>query len=259
MVTVVTGFNKKGLEEYGRRSLEAFAKHWPNEVKLVVYLEEYEELPRADEVRLLNTIPELMAFIDKNKNNEVAQGRAVRQGWKAKDTEKRYCYKFDILKFCKQVMYLWDANNRTDDNLLLWLDGDVLTYRDIPFDFITNLVPPNYACSYLGRGSKHSEIGLLAFNTTLAGSLIDAYAKPVIDNSVFELDEWHSAFLFDNARKVSGAPCYNMTPNGRGHVWFQSELGHYMDHLKGDRKIKGISKERGSYGKGQNIHRVRQR
>lgn len=246
MVTVVTGFNKKGLEEYGYKCLESFKKHWPKEVKHISYLEEPDEKVSglSDEVRYLHEIPDLVHFIGTNMDNRVAAGREPRAGWKQRDIEKGYCYKFDILKFCKQVVYLWDAAQKCNDDYLLWLDGDVLTFEDISESFIRGLIPYDYAASYLGRVNKHSEIGLLAFHLPKAMPIINEYARPIIDGSVFELDEWHSAYLFDEARKKYKDICYDMTPNGRGHVWFQSELGNYMDHLKGDRKAKGVSKER---------------
>jgi len=41
-ITVITTFNSKGYEQYGKRMVEGFAQHWPKEIPLKVY---YEDLP----------------------------------------------------------------------------------------------------------------------------------------------------------------------------------------------------------------------
>jgi hypothetical protein len=61
---------------------------------------------------------------------------------------------------------------------------------------------------------------------------------------VFALPEWHSAFVFDWVRGIAQLDEANLTPEGRGHVWLQSPLARYTDHMKGARKALGYSPER---------------
>jgi hypothetical protein len=62
-------------------------------------------------------------------------------------------------------------------------------------------------------------------------------------DEVFALPEWHSAFVFDHCRSKFSLRERNLTPNGTGHVWFQSPLAKYLDHLKGNRKTMQRSPE----------------
>jgi len=244
MVTVVTGFNQAGLEEYGYKTIDSFNKYWPKEVKRIVYLEEPADIV-ADEIRYADSIPQLIEFLKDNKDNLFAHGKRPTKNWSEKDYKAGYCYKFDIMKFCKQVMYTYAGALDNKDGIYIWLDGDVLTTKQIPLSFLENIIPPGKSVAYLGRTNKHSEIGFVAFRLPDAIPLLYEYARPIIDGTVFKYDEWHSAYLFDKAVKLTGLSHHNMTPTGRGHVWFQSELGEYMDHLKGKRKTKGRSPERG--------------
>lgn len=54
--------------------------------------------------------------------------------------------------------------------------------------------------------------------------------------------EWHDSYLFDIV--CTGAVVRNLTPGGKRHVWVDSPLNPYLDHLKGERKKLGYSPER---------------
>ncbi len=244
-ITVVTGNNAEGFRDYGLDTLEAFEHYWDPTINLIIYSERPTWAARGIN-RLLKDVPELQRFQTKHACDEYAKGRRKDDAWKNKEIRDGYSYRFDIMKFSKQVMYLYDAALKlsSEEQYLIWLDNDVMTLRGIAPEFLTSLLPEKNICSYLGRVGKHSEIGFLIFKMPEAFPLIYEYAKPVLRDTVFSEKEWHSAFLFDLARDRSNLPCHNMTPTGRGHVWFQSKLGDYMDHMKGKRKIKMGSVER---------------
>ena len=69
------------------------------------------------------------------------------------------------------------------------------------------------------------------------------------ENGIFSLEEWHDSFVFEEVRKVvqdknPQARFYNISGNlinGEGHPVINSDLGAYIDHLKGDRKEVGKS------------------
>jgi len=242
MVTVCTGFSQSGYRLYGERFLESFDRHWPRSVDLKVYTEERTEVPRG-ECRSLFDIPGCAAFLDRHRGNVAANGREPRPGWSAKDRRAGYCYRFDAWKFCRMAMIPRDAARDLGDGILVWLDADVMTYRDVPEGFVEGLIG-DADVAYLGRVPKHSETGFIAFRLPEARRLIDAYADLYASDTVFDLLEWHSAYAFDQARGATGITGRDLTPSGRGHVWFQSPLGQYMDHLKGARKTIGASRER---------------
>jgi hypothetical protein len=76
------------------------------------------------------------------------------------------------------------------------------------------------------------------------------------ENGIFTLKEWHDSYVFDVVRKSlepTGLKTHNWSqhlvdirPNpkntlGEGHPLINTDLGAYLDHLKGDRKTSGKS------------------
>jgi hypothetical protein len=65
---------------------------------------------------------------------------------------------------------------------------------------------------------------------------------------VFSLAQWHDSYVFDCIRKhyedVNHIANINLSPWGKDydHVFINSVLGEYIDHMKGDRKDEGRSK-----------------
>jgi hypothetical protein len=105
---------------------------------------------------------------------------------------------------------------------------------------------------YLGRQGMHTELGFWAVRLNEATRRFLAhFAEMFRSDAVFNLPEWHSAYVFDHVRRFHETDrqypirTLNLTLRGQGHVWFQSPLGRYTDHLKGDRrKQAGRSLER---------------
>jgi hypothetical protein len=73
------------------------------------------------------------------------------------------------------------------------------------------------------------------------------------DNGIFKLEEWHDSYVFGeilnkykqfNADHDYSAQMYlrEAKTGGGGHPLINTELGKYMDHMKGDRKKDGRSK-----------------
>lgn len=253
MILVCSGFNSSGYAEYGKNFLSTFDKHWPVEVGLRVYAEARVDAPRRSWRNLWHCAG-VAEFIEKYGATAKYCGREVMPGWGVKDRERKYCYRYDAVKFCRQLFIpeqviiegLASGTLRQGD-ILVWLDADVVTFKDVPLDFIPGLLKDYDAC-YLGRQKLHSEIGFWAVRINpqtraFVSSLADMYRK----GEVFKLQEWHSAFVWDHCRvKHSDMVRFlNLTPGGYGHVWWRSPLKEYTDHLKGDsRKQRGKSLER---------------
>ncbi len=251
MLNVITGFHPAGYEEYGRAMLIGFNEFWPKAIPLSVYTWEQFDFPTAYlwTSRIFQQIPrakvsELETFLSEH-DNPAAHGKEPRPSWRAKEVENGYSFRTDAWKFSQMCLYTWHAAHANPTGLLCWLDGDVMTHKNIPPGFIEGLLPDSAVVAYPGRDNAWSEIGFQLYRLPEALPLIDEYARPYLDGSFYDLTQWHSAFLFDLAREKTGLPCHNLTPGGRGHVWHQSELAEYTDHLKGfGRKAKGRSPER---------------
>jgi hypothetical protein len=245
-LTICTGWSPAGYVEYGRRFAESFAKHWPPSVNLVVYGEQPCALPRG-EFRLLSSIPGCVDFILKHRRTRVYNGLVPMATWKQREFSEGYSYRYDAVKFCRQGFIPLDAMMRTNDDFVCWLDGDVVTFRDVPEGFIEGLMPKGGEVAYLGREPKHPDIAFQLYRVGGDASYGTAYRfrEFYTTDTVFDLPEWHSAYVWkESARVFKGPKLCDLTPGGSGHVWFQSPLGDYLDHLKGARKERGRSKER---------------
>jgi hypothetical protein len=244
-ITVCTGFSPKGYEEYGKRFLETFEKYWPKEIGLNVYVEEPIPSDRARVVSLFEC-GGVGEFIERYKNDPNATGRKRNALWKERHKDAPYNFRFDAVKFCRQCFIpRHTARYLPDGDILVWLDADVVTFSTIPNRLIEDLLG-DADISYLGRKNAHSEIGYWSVRlNSRTRSFLDAFAGIWENDDVFCLSEWHSAFVFDYVRKMTpGLRENNLTPTGSAHVWFQTRLGDYTDHCKGNRKALGFSPER---------------
>lgn len=237
MLTVCTGWSPSGYKTYGKRFAETFARFWPEDVQLVVYGEEPCELPRG-EFRLLSSIGGAAEFRARWKDDPVANGRKPAPGreWKSKRLQEGYNFRFDAWKFSPQGFIPFDTARRIMGGYLCWLDGDVYTHKKVPSGFIESLLPADKHVAYLGRGDKHSEIGFQLYRIPEALQMVTTFKDFYASDRLFSLKEWHSAYVFDHARKVCGIAGHDLTPGGYGNVFDTSILGRYLMHLKGKRK-----------------------
>lgn len=243
MLTVCTGWSPSGWTEYAWRFLESFNRHWSN-ARFVTYTEVPYHVP-CGENRLIWEIPGCREFIERHQNNPRARGRAVKSDWKRSAIELGYNWKFDAWKWCRQGFIPLAAAERAGRGLLCWLDADVVTLKDMSGEFIESLLPEGKDLAYLGRGQNyHSEIGFQLYRLPEALPMLRRFRDYYATDEVFKLKEWHSAYVFDRAREETGIKAHNLTPDGTGHVWWQSPLCEYMDHLKGNRKVRGKSDQR---------------
>lgn len=236
-IRVCSGFSPAGRLQYGERFLQSFDRFWPRDVELQVWVEEPTSMPR-DAYRDLWSIPGAREFAERHADNLEAHGRVPRAGWKDKDRRGGYCFKFDAYKFWKQILIPQAASAGLEDgDVLIWLDADVVTFQSISkLDILALLGKADVA--YLGRSQSHSEIGFWAVRMgPRVRSFLGAIAIVYTTDEVFELAEWHSAFVWDTVRKVAGLREQNLCkPGARGHVWPMTRLGHWMRHDKGPRK-----------------------
>lgn len=245
MIRVVTGFSPKGYKEYGHRFLSSFDKHWPADVQLRAYVEEPTPMPRGIAVSLWEC-KGAAAFIERHKDDPSKTGRAINDKWKERHRRFPYNFRFDAVKFCRQCFIPEHASlDMIDGDILVWLDGDVVTDCTIPKRLMDDLLQ-DYDLAYLGRAGTHSEIGYWAVRLNARSrQFLAKFAEWWRSDEVFDLPEWHSAFVFDWTIKEISINARNLTPGGRGHVWMQSPLSHYMDHCKGEkRKALGHSPEK---------------
>ena len=239
-IAVVTSCSAQGFEQYGRKFIETFAEFWPENA--VLYLVSEDTLPvNPATCRTLYHVPlhhngGWQMFCDRYKT-EPRVAKMQRTATKG--------FRFDAWKFCKKVFATQLAAKRTTSARLLWLDADTFTYEPVPIELFDRIVPDKFALSYLDRGAYHSECGFVGYNMRhpLVMEFIDEFARMYWSGDVFDLAQWQDCFVFDHVRRKMSLPCYRIPHKSNAHPFVYSELGQYMDHLKGNRKQHGGSPE----------------
>jgi len=245
--TIITTFNQSGLERYGQRMVDAFSRHWPREVQLIIYAEHC--WPQTSDSRitvldLLEVSPDLARFKQQHQNNPVANGLV------AKDTRvpfKDNAFKWDAVRFSHKVFSVIHACQNINTDWIIWLDADTVTFRDIPVQFLDDICDDSAMACYLGRREKyHSECGWVAYNQRHPdlAEFVQQWRDLYVNGGIFDLREYHDSFVFDVLRKDfqarQGTRFHNLSPElpgkGPGHPFIASQLGLYMDHMKGGKR-----------------------
>ncbi len=270
-IKVITSYKPGCWEQYGKKGIESMAEQFPKEVDIVVYAEEPKPECKYDRIQWidLNTAePELFKFKNRHNNDPVANGELdeIKGGVRrpeelktkgGKDATKG-SYLWAAVRFANKVFCVVNGiRNSKDYDYVVWIDGDTFSFRPIPIDFFKNLLPVDTMLTYLGRenpklndGGKYPECGFVGYNLKHPEiqNFIDDWEKLYITDEVFKLLEWHDSYVFWHLSKQYRRE-RNIKVNDIGywkgvkghHVFVNSELGKYMDHMKGKRKKTGSS------------------
>lgn len=251
---VVTTFHKPGYELYGRRMIQTFVQNWPADVTLYVYHQDVIPTESAPNVVLrdLNSVKELTTFKQTWKDDPKATGWTNDSTRQHDDKSKKQGFKWDAIRFSHKVYAIFDCVRNTDADVLFWMDADMVCHSPISFDFISRMSPATIDIGYLGRKNKYTECGLYSLN--LKSEETQKFLKEFqrvydeAENGIFTMREWHDSFVFDEVRsRFPNIKGYNWSDGlvtGEGHPIINCEWGAYLDHLKGNRKQIGRSKEK---------------
>jgi hypothetical protein len=247
----VTTFHKEGYDRYGRQMVETWLNHWQGNQRLRVYAENVEvefQDPRLEVVNIHNVCPALVQFKERHRDNLKAHGKLkTNERW-----GKHFKFEgffWDAVRFSHKS-YAWchAIKNRTDEDLLLWIDADCKTFAPVTLDFWNNLLPQDFLSYHLGRNT-YSETGFVGFNlkhpeiTNFAVAMQNHYDH----DTIFNLDAFTDCHVLDDCIrdfKNRGHVSYDIVRalNVPGtHPFINSPLGSVLDHLKGPRKDKGTS------------------
>lgn len=240
-IAVCTTFPDDSWLIYSKRMLENFVANWPAEVPILV---------QTDTASLSEEISKIIRHFDGLKSGWEKDHAEFVERNKGKDDPDNY--RKQAVRFCHKVFALRYALKSVNDaktggatdtpRYLIWLDADVLTTRKVIFADIEKCLPKEGdAVSYLGRKDwPHSECGWLAFDLENSGDLV---IQAVVDkykcNTVFDLEQWHDSWVFDEVRKYftesnQAGKWTNLTPEAKGmEVWPQSPMAGWSRHYKG--------------------------
>ncbi len=261
-ITVVTTFHPAGLQKYGQRFLDSFAKRVDKKIKLLVYAESCMPInPDPNQIIVLDAkqvLPKLNAFKDKWGNVPKANGDVSNEPQRhtRKDWNKEF--KWDAVRFANKVYAVFDACERSTD-WCVWMDADTYVHSDWSFEDFVKLLPKSNWLTYVGRGKGSQtwpECGFYGMN--LKDNICKAFLKEFelyyeqAEQGIFTLDEWHDSYVFGHIlNKMKGignvldysADMYlrEAKSGGGGHPLINGVLGKWIDHMKGGRKDTGKS------------------
>lgn len=273
-IKVITSYKPGSWKEYAERAIKSVVENWPDGTAINVYHESQDQdtffHPRVKFIDLHEVQPELVKFKEKHRNDPVANGelqevddgvrRPAELQSKGGSDKNKGSYLWDAVRFANKVFCVTHAIKTSVEkkyDYVVWLDADTYTFRPMPREFLESLLPGNTMLTYLGRenpklndGGKYPECGFVGYN--LNHPEIQNFAREweqlYTTNDVFKLLEWHDSYVFWHLSKQYRRD-KNVAVNDIGywkgvkghHVFINSELGLYIDHMKGKRKQSGSS------------------
>lgn len=255
-ISVVTTFNDKGLKQYGQRMIDTFCENWPKDVTLHLYPELCNpQVPDHSRITLkrLEEIPELIAFKEKWKDVPKANGDVTNDPVRSKRKDAGKGFKWNAIRFAHKVYAIFHCAKETDADVLFWMDADTVCHSPITLEQIHSFIKDGQDIGFLGREGKYTECGLYSLN--LRSEVVQNFLREFqrmyddAEHGIFTLEEWHDSFVFDAVRtKFRNHLNENNWSagivKGEGHPLINSAWGAFLDHLKGDRKTLGRSKDK---------------
>lgn len=229
-IRCVTTCHAEGWEQYGRNMFAGWQAHVPH--SLVWYTEGY-QIPPGVEAKDNAALPDLQAF---------------KRRWAF---YKPPYYLYDVVRFSHKVFAVYDALRDWDD-LGLWIDADMIPYRDVPQDYIRSLIEPGDYIALFRRKGMYSECGFWIVDCKHPAhkEFMERLVGLYRDDGFKQYREWHDSYLMDmvvNAMEREGKiSVTNLSGKfaGEEHPMAKVDLARYWDHLKGpDRKELGMSPE----------------
>ena len=257
-IAVVTTFNHVGLDRYAQRFINTFDENMPKEVDLHLYCERANpKIPKSKRnIVFHNAEQELYNTLVKFKRTYKDDPRANGQGPDNRRLDHKKAFKWDAIRFSHKVYTICDAAKRCGADVLIWMDADSVVHSPMPMSFLQKFIPNDVFLCYAGRTNKYTECGWYSMNLQHpdANAFFAEFQRMYDDaeEGIFKEKEWHDSYIFDVVRikqeEELGTKNKNFSAGiiqGEGHPIINSELGAYIDHLKGaDRKQSGISKRK---------------
>lgn len=221
------------------KMLLSFDTHWPKEIDLFIGLDE------MDDQTFLQAREQFGHFLPERNVMLNATYSDLRKKFLQEHTDDKENYRFQVCRFSHKVFTLYNVYAQQKDNYdyLIWLDADVITKEQIPFDVILrDFLPKDEAVSYLGRSvAPHSECGFVGYNTKF--DVIEKMHQMYITDEILTLSGFTDCDVFDHVIKdyeslnlSKDVTIDRKTGSDGWNVWPFTVLGKYMEHYKGNRK-----------------------
>lgn len=245
----VSTSSQEGWAEYGETFVRAFIKHFPKDAVLYFYKDFKVPLKHPRVIfRNIDHCDGLLDFQDQVARHPFATGKAIVHDGHAAAHDPGVIW--NARKFSFKVFSVEDAVLNSDADVVTWVDADTVAFRSVPNRLIEGLIPPFCMTGYLGRANLYSECGYVSYNRQhpWTETFVRQFASLYRDGVVFGMKEWHDSYVFDVLRTAFehryGVQNYNISYEemATSHVFINSEIGLYLDHMKGGRKAEGASR-----------------
>ena len=258
-ITAVTTFHHEGLMVYGQRFLDSWAKNVDPSIKLLVYAEDCNPIVNSDNIIVLDAktaLPKLNAFKSRWGAVPKANGRPPQEIIDKRPRDHHKAFKWDAVRFANKVYAVFDACERSED-WVVWVDADTYVHSPWSREDFERQLPNESWMTFVGRGTGSQtwpECGFygMNLNTAKCKEFLVEFERMYVDadNGIFTLDEWHDSYVFGkilNKMRFEDAHVFDYSAGiyvktaktgGGGHPLINTELGRWIDHMKGGRKQK---------------------
>jgi len=165
--------------------------------------------------------------------------------WKDKHPEPPKDWRWDVVRWSNKAFAPIDAFYDYD-GVGVYLDADCVTYREIPDGLFEKQVKDHYLACYQ-RTTLWTEAGIWIANCARPENrpFLDRLRKMYFEDEWKTLPFWFDCLIMDQAIAWSGFAVNNLSGKfaGSHHPQALSEIGAYVDHPKGERKVEGRSHE----------------
>ena len=240
---VITTYNKKYYDICGKKMIETFIKYWPKDVHLYAYYQEQEPEIFADNVHYVDLYeqnPQLKRFVFDNQIDEAKNGMI----------DGKYDFQRDGVKFSHKVFAQTHRIKHTTADVLLYLDADTYTHTTPNLKYIDSILPEDHLCTYFGRPRLYDETGFYMHNAkhykaiVWADTLEKIYTEAELGTYPLQVDCYT---MYAGRQKFKDQKQLDLVEYhgglGKKHPFVNSPLGEFLDHLKGDRKELGHSRQ----------------
>ncbi len=260
-IAFVSSMNLELYDFYGKRFLEEFSKYSSPDIKLFIIFEGFnypeEILHHSDNIFIIPLIsPNHSNFLKKFGKLHEANGLKIRKDNSDKSRlNASLDFRWNAIRFSFKPFSIHQVLDYLPDNLsyLIWTDADLRCKERFNTENLLEFMPnQDELMSYLGRENSYSECSFLGFN--MKNSETIKYINRMIDvyetGEIFSIEQWHDSFIWDWVRvefeRKINAKFKDISGDARSkeHVYINTKLNKYFDHLKGfKRKQDGSSSE----------------
>ena len=229
--------------------MKGFVENWPSEVQGYAICEEPDNIPID--------IPDNLTVLDFDQVCGMRQAdfehRNVHRGIMDYGTTGNIAVQ--AAKFARKAHGQLHVLENIDADVIWYIDADLYTHKPITMELLNQLASGNQYIGCTPRWWKpkgYTETGLMMWQkhmTEQHNKWCELYAECYDKDKIFEFDAWHDCIAFDYATKtLLKDKTIDLADFGYGvrssHPLVSGPLGKYFDHMKGQRKFVGFSKER---------------